>query len=388
MTRVIASLLLLVAVLAHGACGPRGDDARPVQQGPAPVPVVTGRVERKAMPLTISAIGRVEPISTVAVRARVGGELTRVWFAEGDSVTRGQTLFTIDERPFQAALAEVEARLARNKALIAKAEADVARYAGLVKQDYVTKEQYDGIVTNLAAMKAQIAADTAAVDTARLNLAYCTIAAPVSGRTGNLLIKAGNLVRANDERAMVTINQMRPIYVSFTVPAQYLASIQQRRPSGLAVTAVVPERPDEPFTGRLTFVDNAVDAATSTVLLKGTFENPSEALWPGQFVSTLLSLGVETDRVVAPASAIQTGQQGTYVFVVKDDGTAEMRVVKVNRQDAREAVVDSGLEGRETVVVEGHLRVVPGARVRAQPAAQAGPPAAAPVPTPAAEGRR
>jgi multidrug efflux system membrane fusion protein len=157
------------------------------------------------------------------------------------------------------------------------------------------------------------------------------------------------------------------------VPAQYLADIQQRRASGLAVTTFVPERPDEPFTGRLTFIDNAVDAATSTVLLKGTFENPSEALWPGQFVSALLSLGEEPDRVVAPAPAIQAGQQGTYVFVVKDDGTAEMRLVKVNRQDARDAVIDSGLEGHETVVVEGHLRVVPGARVRAQ----AAPPVAA-----------
>jgi multidrug efflux system membrane fusion protein len=340
--------------------------------GPPPVPAVVGQVVRKAVALKLRSIGRVEPIATVAVRARVGGELTRVWFAEGDAVARGQTLFTIDPRPYEAALAEAEARLARNQALLKKAEVDEIRYAGLVKQDYVTKEQYDQIVTNVAAFKAQIAADSAALESARLNLSYCTIAAPVAGRTGTLLIKAGNLVRANDERAMVTINQTRPIYVAFTVPAQYLALVHGRQRDGLAVSAIVPERPAEPFTGRLAFIDNAVDAASNTIQLKATFDNATEALWPGQFVSVVLNLGDEPDRVVAPAAAVQTSQQGPYVFVVGGDGTADLRPVTVDRQDETEAVIASGLRGGETVVVEGHLRIVPGGKVDARPAGAAG----------------
>jgi multidrug efflux system membrane fusion protein len=372
--RLALALAAVAASASIVAC--RGSGAGPVA-GSAPaaapaVPVVTGQAVRKTVPLRLKTIGRVEPIATVAVRARVGGELTRVWFAEGDAVRKGQTLFTIDPRPYQAALAEAEARLARNQALTVKAEADATRYAGLVKQDYVTKEQYDQIVTNVAALKAQMAADQAAIESARLNLAYCTITAPVAGRTGNLLIKAGNLVRANDERAMVTINQTRPIYVSFTVPAQYLPQVHGRQRDGLAVTAFAPEQPDQVFTGRLSFIDNAVDAATSTIQLKGTFENPTEALWPGQFVSVVLSLGDEPDRVVVPAAAVQTSQQGPYVFVVGGDGTAELRPVKVNRQDEAEVVIDEGLGGGETVVTEGHLRVVPGGRVTATPAAAQG----------------
>jgi multidrug efflux system membrane fusion protein len=360
----------LVLVSCRGPGPAAGASSAP--GGQPPVPVVVGQVVRKTVALRLKAIGRVEPIATVAVRARVGGELTRVWFTEGDAVTQGQTLFTIDPRPYQASLAEAEARLARNRALMKKAEADETRYAGLVKQDYVTKEQYDQIVTNVAASRAQIAADEAAVESARLNLSYCTITAPVAGRTGTLLIKAGNLVRANDERAMVTINQTRPIYVAFTVPAQYLALVQGKQRDGLEVAAFVPERPAEPLSGRLSFIDNAVDTASNTIQFKGTFDNAGESLWPGQFVSVVLNLGNEADRVVAPAPAVQTSQQGPYVFVVGADGTAELRPVKVNRQDEAEAVIDGGLEGTETVVVEGHLRIVPGGKVAARPAGAAG----------------
>lgn len=364
MTRLACLLASsVIAVGAVSACRQQAATPTPSQQAPAPVPVVTGQVVRKSVPLALKTIGRVEPIATVAVRARVGGELTRVWFTEGDLVRQGQTLFTIDPRPYRATLDETEARLARNQALLKKAEADEVRYAGLVKQDYVTREQYDQVLANVASLKAQLNADQATIEMARLNLSYCTITAPVSGRTGNLMIKAGNLVRANDDRAMVTINQIRPIYVSFSVPAQQLGEIQRRRAAGITVLAFAPEAPDERFSGALSFIDNAVDAPTSTILLKGTFQNEREALWPGQFVSVLLTLGEEANRVVAPAAAVQTGQQGTFVFVVAGDSTAEMRLVRVVRQDERDAVIDSGLEGGETVVVEGHLRVVPGARV-------------------------
>jgi multidrug efflux system membrane fusion protein len=383
---------VLVALVSLPLASCRKPEANPgpggAAAGPPPAPVIAGQVVRKTVPLRLRTIGRVEPIATVAVRARVGGELTTVWFTEGAAVTRGQTLFTIDPRPYQAALAETEARLARNQALIKKAQIDAARYEGLVKQDYVTKEQFDQMVTNVAALEAQIAADQAAVDSARLNLSYCTIAAPVAGRTGTLMIKAGNLVRANDERAMVTINQTRPIYVAFTVPAQYLAAVQGRLRDGLQVSAFAPERPDQPFAGQLSFIDNAVDAATSTIQLKGTFENATEALWPGQFVSVVLTLGDEADRVVAPATAVQTSQQGQYVFVVGGDGSAELRPVKVNRQDETEAVIDSGLQGGETVVVEGHLRVVPGGKVAVRTAAGPGPGQGAGQGTPAGTGQR
>jgi multidrug efflux system membrane fusion protein len=371
-SRLVFALAALAATATVAACRGSGPAPGTTAAGTPAVPVVVGQAVRKTVPLRLETIGRVEPIATVAVRARVGGELTRVWFAEGDAVRKGQTLFTIDPRPYQSALAEAEARLARNQALITKAEADATRYAGLVKQDYVTKEQYDQIVTNVAALKAQMAADQAAIDSARLNLGYCTITAPVAGRTGSLLIKAGNLVRANDEKAMVTINQTRPIYVTFTVPAQYLPQVQGRQRDGLAVTAFAPEHRDRAFTGRLSFIDNAVDPATSTIQLKGTFENATEALWPGQFVSVVLTLGNEANRVVVPAVAVQTGQQGPYVFVVGANGTAELRPVTVNRQDEAEVVIDAGLDGGETVVTEGHLRVVPGGTVTTKPATAQG----------------
>jgi multidrug efflux system membrane fusion protein len=275
-------------------------------------------------------------------------------------------------------MAEAAARLARNQALLEKAKVDAERYAGLVKQDYVTKEQYDQTVTNVAALMAQISADEATLETARLNLSFCTISAPVAGRTGSLLIKAGNLIRTNDERTLVTINQTSPIYVTFSVPSQYLAQVQGRTRDRLEVAAFAPERTDQRQTGRLSFVDNAVDMATNTIQLKATFVNDDEALWPGQFVSVVLNLGDEPDRVAAPAAAVQTGQQGQYVFVIGADGTATQQVVTVERQNETEAVITSGLNGGETVVVEGHLRVVPGGRVRvstpgAKPAAGTAP---------------
>jgi len=369
--------LLLLAALGGSAC--RKQETTQVA-GPPPAPVLVGQVVRKTSPRNLRVIGRVEAISSVLVRARIGGELTRVWFKEGDEVRAGETLFSIDARQYEAALRQAEAQLARNDALIKKAEADVTRYAGLVKQDYVTKEQYDQITTNVAALKAQIDADRATVDNARLQVAYCTITAPVSGRTGSLSVKTGNLVRANDDRPLVTINQTHPIYVAFSVPAQALPDVRRRTAAHgggalsnvegqragaapLAVVVTIPENAGPPQQGTVTFVDNNVDTATSTILLKGTFANDDERLWPGQFVDVSLKLGDEPDRVVAPAPAVQAGQQGQYVFVVKPDGTAEQRLVKVARADEKEAVIDSGLSGGETVVVDGHLRVIPGGKV-------------------------
>jgi len=356
-----AAWSLFVAMLLFATGCARQETGRAA--GPAPAPVSVGQVVRKSAPLTVTAIGHVEAISNVLVRARVGGELTRVWFREGQDVGKGDTLFSIDARPYQAVLREAEAKLARNEALLKKAEIDATRYEGLVKQDYVTREQYDQLTTNVVALKAQIEADRATVESARLQVAYCTISAPVAGRTGSLAVRVGNLVGANDPRALVTINQTRPIYVGFSVPAQFLPEIQKRSARRLRVTAVMPESGVPAHEGELTFIDNAVDTASSTILLKATFPNADETLWPGQFVNVVLSLGDEPDRVVAPSPAVQASQQGQYVFIVGSDGAVEQRLVKVSRSDDKEAIIEAGLSGGETVVTDGHLRVVPGGKV-------------------------
>jgi multidrug efflux system membrane fusion protein len=352
--RTLVSTLALAVV----ACG--GKQQKPAQ---APVPVTVARTVQKTVLVQFRAIGRVEPIANVAVRARIGGELTKVGFAEGRSVRAGDILFFIDPRQYEAALRQAEAQLARDQVLLRKAEEDVKRYADLVKKDFVTKEQYDLMVANAESLQATVAADQANADNARLQVAYCTIKAPVSGRTGNLMVKIGNLVKANDDNPLVTLNETRPIYVSFSVPAQLLPAITERGGDTIAVTATPPEGSGAPSEGTLSFVDNAVDPSTSTILLKATFPNEDERLWPGQFVDVVVTLGEEPNRVVAPSQAVQTGQQGQYVYVVKDDGTAEMRPVKVARMDEIEAVIAGGLAPGETVVTDGQLRLVPGSRV-------------------------
>ncbi len=358
--RTMAVFAALVLTLVVSSCG----GSKTLQRGaPPPVPVTVANVEQKTVPITIRAIGNVEAIETVAVKARIGGELMRIRFREGDTVRRGDVLFVIDARPYQAALAQAEAMLARDQALLTKAESDITRYADLVKQDYVTKEQYDQIIADAASLKAALAGDQAAVETARLNVEYCTITAPVTGRTGNLNVKMGDLIKANADAAMVTINQTTPIYVSFSVPAQQLPSVLFHRKAGIDVVASIPGEVSGPPTGELTFVDNAVDTTTSTILLKATFANRDEILWPGQFVDVTVILGEEPDRIVCPAPAVQTGQQGQHVFVVKNDNTVELRPVQVNRMDERDAVIDSGLTAGETVVTDGQLRLVPGSTV-------------------------
>jgi multidrug efflux system membrane fusion protein len=351
-----AVLATLVVVTACGA----GDQQRRVQ--PA-VPVTVAKVVQKTVPVTFRAIGHVEAIATVAIKARIGGELLKAWFTEGQNVARGVTLFTIDPRQYEAALRLVEAQLAKDAALLAKAEADIKRYEGLVKQDFVTRELYDQIIANAAALRAGVAADQATVDNAKLQLAYCTITAPVEGRTGNLNVKVGNLVKADDATPLVTINQIRPIFAAFSVPAQLLPQVTKQDGNRITVTATLPQNPGPAEEGTLTFVDNAVDTATSTILLKATFANRDERLWPGQFVDIVVTLGEEPDRIVAPAPAVQTSQQGQYVFVVKDDQTVELRPVKVDRMDEAEAVIDKGVSAGETVVTDGQIRLVPGARV-------------------------
>ncbi len=333
-------------------------------RGQQVVPVLAAKAVAKTMPVRLRAIGHVEPMQTVAVRPRVGGELTKVWFQEGQNVKAGDTLFSIDPRPYDAALKQTQAELAKDQALLRKARADVARYAELVKKDFVTKEQYDLIVANAEALEAGVAADEANIERARLDKEFCTITAPIAGRTGDLMVKAGNLVKAGDDKALVVIHQIRPIYVVFTATAEFLPELVSRPEGTIKVLAQPNEDPAGPYEGVLTFMDNMIDRASSTVMLKATFANEKDALWPGLFVDVRAVLREEPDRVVVPTTAVQTGQRGQFVFVIENDATVAMRDVRIARMVDQESVVEEGLAAGESVVTDAEFRrLVPGGRV-------------------------
>jgi multidrug efflux system membrane fusion protein len=326
-------------------------------------PVTVSAAIMKDMPVVLSAIGTVEPYNTVDVRARVPGEITRIDFKEGQDVSQQDLLFTIDPRPYQAALEGALADLARDKARLKSAREDVRRYAELIAKDYVTSQAYDQMKANADALKATVAADEAAVKSARVNLDYCTVRAPITGRTGNLLVKLGNVIKAN-EQPVVTINQIMPIYVSFAVPEEYLADIQHYAGEGtLGVEAAFRNQQEHHFKGELAFINNRVDGSTGTILLKATFPNPDKALWPGQFVNVSLKLATSLSAVVVPSQAIQRGQQGEYVFVVKPDMTVESRGIQPGQELDGETVIRKGLDAGEQVVTDGQLRLFPGAKV-------------------------
>ena len=331
--------------------------------GPPRVPVTVARAEQRALPYEIVATGTVEPRQTVSVQSQVTGVLTGVAFHEGADVEAGQILFQIDPRPFQAALDQAKAMLARDQAQAQSAALDAERYAELVKQDYVTKSDYEAKRANAEALKAAVRADSAAVANAGLNLEWATVRAPISGRTGRLLVRAGNLVRANAPDPLVIINQIHPILVRFAVPEQHLPDIQRHRGDRLPVL-VSPSKTDTAASeGLLTFVDNAVDTATGTVLLKAEFANRNNALWPGEFVNVRLQLYVENDALLVPAQAVMTGQQGTYLFVLNQDGTARSQPVTVERTAGAYAVIAQGVRPGDEVVTDGQVRLVSGAPV-------------------------
>ena len=349
--------ILLLA--AAGACGNRG------QQGPPPaVPVMADTVVQKTVPLEIRAIGNCQAYSTVEVKSLVEGEINQVHFTEGQDVAKGDLLFTIDPRPFQAALKQAEATLAKDKALAENAKADVKRYEFLIEKQAVARQQYDQILTNAKALEATVRVDQAAVDNAKLTLSYCFIRSPIDGTTGNLRITGGNVIKANDV-PLVTINQIKPIYVAFSVPEQSLGEIKQYEEKGeLKVEAFPTNDETGGEEGTLTFIDNTVDTATGTILLKGTFSNESRRLWPGQFVNVLLILATQPNAIIVPSQAVQTGQEGPYVFVINpEDLTVEARPVVVNRTINNDTIIDKGLAPGEEVVTDGQLQLVPGAKV-------------------------
>jgi multidrug efflux system membrane fusion protein len=312
-------------------------------------------------------MGNVEAHSTVSVKSRVSGELVGVHFQEGQEVKEGDLLFTIDKAPYEVALKETQARLERDQALARKAQDDVKRNAPLAERDFVSRQAYEQYRSTAEAAEAQVKADQAAVENLQLQLSYCSIRSPISGRTGSVLIQRGNLVKANDEnKSLVTIHQIQPIYVTFALPEKFLGQIN--RSMGEAKMQVLvhsPENPtsNEPIAGAVTFVNNTVEVSTATIRLKASFSNKDRRLWPGQTVNVLLTLGVQSKAVVAPSQAVQTSQSGPYAFVVRSDGTAEMRPVVLARNTNGEAVIEKGLAPGETIVTNGQLSLTPGARV-------------------------
>jgi len=352
-----AILIALLAVALLPAC------SKAKQPPPKTVPVVAERADRKNIPLQLKTIGNVEPFNAVSIRALVGGAVEGVYFREGQDVAKGSLLFKIDPAPYEAALRQAEANLARDLAQAKNAEEQARRYAILVQKDYVAKDQYDQIRANADALAAVVDADRAAVENSRLQLSYCTIKSPINGRAGSVLINAGNVIKAND-LALTTINQVVPIYVAFSLPEQNLADIKKYTARGeLQVEAIIPGDEKQPVRGELTFIDNAVDRTTGTIKLKGTFSNLDKRLWPGQFVDVILTLTTERDRVIVPSQSVQTGQQGQYVYVIKEDMTADLRVVTPGRNYQTWTIIEKGLAAGETVVTDGQLRLVPGAKV-------------------------
>jgi multidrug efflux system membrane fusion protein len=388
-------------------------------------------VEQKTMPVEIAAIGTVEAYAVVSVRAQIGGELQRVHIKEGQDVRKDDLLFTIDPRPLQATLAQAEAvranhqsavqqaraaierdsakvvqaraALARDQAQAKNAQVQEARYADLVKKELVAKEQYDQYRTNvetlLATVRADqadvasaeetvkadeaavrsaeqtVKADEAAIENARLQLAYTTIRAPIDGRVGSLQLNEGNVVRATgtNDSTLIVINQVQPIYVSFTVPQQQLPAVKRYMAAGALSVRALPQGEREPFSGTVTFIDNAVDQTTGTIRLKATFPNADRRLWPGQFVNVQLTLTIEPDAIVVPSQALQTGQQGAqFVFVVKGDSTVENRPVVVTRTVGSETVVSKGLSAGEKIVIDGQPRLVNGSKVEVRAPRAAG----------------
>jgi multidrug efflux system membrane fusion protein len=329
----------------------------------APLPVTVSTTIQKTVPVQLRAIGNVQAYSTVTIKSKVGGELVRVHFTEGQDVKKGDPLFTIDPRPYEAALKQAEANLERDLALAKNAQEDAHRYEFLIQKGVVARQQFEKFRTDSEALEATVLADRAAVENAKIQLGYCSIYSPIDGRTGSVIVQQGNIIKAEDIN-LVVINQVLPIYVAFSIPEQFLLEVKKYMASGkLQVEATVPMNEERPEKGVITFIDNIVDSNTGTIRLKGTFTNHERKLWPGQFVNVVLTLTTEPNAIVVPSQAVQTGQKGQYVFVVKPDFTVESRSVEAGRTLNGETVIQKGLHADEKVVTDGQLRLYPGAPV-------------------------
>jgi multidrug efflux system membrane fusion protein len=401
--RRATALALCASMLLLSACSRgEGDPARAKGARPPAVPVTAATVEARDVPVQIQGIGNVQALSTVSVYALLSGQIFKVHFKEGDDVKAGDLLFTIDPRPFEAALQQAQATMTQHRAAVTQAEANLARdeaqadnarveeerYQKLVQGGLIAREQYDQVLTAhksavatvdadramVANQKALVQADAAAVDNAKVQLGYTVIRAPIEGRTGNLLIHQGNVVKANDiGNPMVVINRVHPIYVSFAVPERFLEQVKTERAKGPLTVEATPQGQSVTARGTLSFVNNTVDTTTGTIQLKATFENTDNALWPGQFVTVTLTLRIEPNALVVPSQAVQAGQQGQYVFVIKPDATVESRPVVVAFASGPSTIIRQGVRAGERVVTDGQLRLVPGTRVDVKSAAPASP---------------
>ena len=398
-TLTVAAVCLAMSGCNNSSVKAGGPGGRGRAGEGGPVPVVVAMVSQRDVPINVDVIGNVEAYSTISVKAQVGGELTKVSFHEGDSVKKGDLLFTIDGRPLEAQLSQAQANLARDTAALSQAQANLARdianekysqdqasrYRGLFDQGVVSREQADQMRSSADALsqtlladkaaiesaRAQIVADKAAVENVQVQLSYTTIESPINGRTGSIAVKQGNVVAANTTDLM-TITEVQPIYVTFSVPEAQLGDIKRYMGQGnLPVHAAPQADAGTQETGVLTFIDNSVDATTGTIKLKGTFPNADNKLWPGEFVRVTLGLTTRPHATVVPNQAVQTGQDGQFVYVVKKDRTVEMRPVVTGTRVDQELVIDRGLEPGETVVTEGQLRLTPGSHVQVQDSREA-----------------
>lgn len=355
------SLFPAIALIAIAGCSHGPADTFGEREA---VPILVAKVQQKTVSDTIRAIGRVEAFSTVDVKAQINGQVMQVHFRQGQDVKQGDLLFTIDPRPFEAALNQAEANLAKDHAQYKQAEAERQRDLVLLKQNIESRQQYDQAEATAASLQAAMQADEAAIQTARLNLEYCTIRAPIAGRTGDLLVHAGNLVKPDADTAMVVINQVHPVYVDFAIPEQQLPAVREyMEEHQLPVQVSLPEQQGPVESGELSFVDNAVDSKTGTINLKGQFDNADSRLWPGEFVNATLVLREHPNAILVPSQAVQTGQEGSFVFVVQPDMKAAIRPIVIGESIGNETVVNSGLKAGETVVTDGQLRLIPGATV-------------------------
>jgi len=373
--RIVLVVALLLGIVAaslgtYFITDGRAREARKASKGPAAVPVTVVLAESQTVPVRLQAIGNVEAHLTVAVKARVDGEIVAVNFKEGQEVRKNQVLFRIDPRPYLAALKQAEANALRDAAGRDHALAQEKRYQELLDKNFVSKDAYAQFRTNAQTADAVAKASEAALQNARLNLEYCTIASPIDGVAGRLLLQAGNLVKANDVNPLVVINEVRPIYVNFGLPEQQLAPVREYMQKGpLTVEASLPAPAKRIVSGRLIFIDNAVDPSTGTIRMRAEYPNKDAALWPGQFVNVSVHLYDEPNAIVIPASALQTGQEGQYVFVIGNDMAAQVRKVSVERTDEDRAVV-KGIAKGERVVLRGALRLAPGTKVQIRSGAE------------------
>jgi len=333
------------------------------KKAPPPVPVLAAPVVQKTVPLELRTFGAAEPNLMATVKAQVTGVLTKIYFKEGQDVKQGDLLFTIDKRPYEAALQQTQANYTRDRAQYTNALKEAERQAELLKTHVAAQQDYDAAKTAADALYATLLADQAMIETAKIQIEYCTIRSPIDARAGAWQVDEGNLVKANDQ-LLVTLNQVRPIQLGFSLPQRELARVKTQAATGkLQVNAIIPGQEGRPEAGTLTFIDNTVDRTTGTFLLKATFPNPKERLWPGQFVNVVLVLQEEPDRIIVPTRAIQTGQKGQFVYVIGPDKKVRDQLVTPGRTINDDTIITEGLKAGETVVTDGQLKLVPGAEV-------------------------